>query len=663
MQNRKNSYGNDSLSTLSEKNKVRLRPGVIFGSDGIEGCQHTLSEIVGNSRDEANMGYGDRIMVNRFSDHSIEVIDFGRGIPIEYNEKEEKYNWEIVFTILYGGGKYENNLGGSSYKFSVGLNGLGTAATQFASEYMEVEVVRDGFQYNLSFKEGDNVTEDERGFTKIKNTGDPTGTRIRWKPDYQVFNEIDVPLEYFQKVLKRQAIVNKGITFELFDESSEETFEYYYRNGITDYLKEMTMNTGFTDIKYYEGETRGKDREDKPVYDVKIEIAFRFDNENPFIEYYHNSSYLAHGGSPDRAVKNAFVAQIDKMLKEKNLYNKGEKKITFGDIEDSLSLISNSFSTETSYENQTKKAITNAFIQQTMTEFLKEKLEIYFIENVKDTKLILDQVLINKRSREKAEKTRIDIKKKLNKKIDSITNKPKKFVDCRSKDKKKRELFIVEGDSALGSTKMGRDADFQGIMPVRGKILNCLKSDYDKIFKNDIIVDLLKVLECGVELKSKQKDLNTFEIDKLNWNRIIICTDADVDGFQIRTLILTMLYVLTPTLIKEGYVYIVESPLYEITDGKNNVHFAFDEKEKREIVGKIKGKYTLQRSKGLGENEADMMWKTTMNPETRRLIQVTPTDVQRTKEAFDLFLGDNLEGRKAYIEAHGSEYIDDVDII
>ncbi len=402
MQNRKNSYGNDSLSTLSEKNKVRLRPGVIFGSDGIEGCQHTLSEIVGNSRDEANMGYGDRIMVNRFSDHSIEVIDFGRGIPIEYNEKEEKYNWEIVFTILYGGGKYENNLGGSSYKFSVGLNGLGTAATQFASEYMEVEVVRDGFQYNLSFKEGDNVTEDERGFTKIKNTGDPTGTRIRWKPDYQVFNEIDVPLEYFQKVLKRQAIVNKGITFELFDESSEETFEYYYRNGITDYLKEMTMNTGFTDIKYYEGETRGKDREDKPVYDVKIEIAFRFDNENPFIEYYHNSSYLAHGGSPDRAVKNAFVAQIDKMLKEKNLYNKGEKKITFGDIEDSLSLISNSFSTETSYENQTKKAITNAFIQQTMTEFLKEKLEIYFIENAKDTKLILDQVLINKRSREKS---------------------------------------------------------------------------------------------------------------------------------------------------------------------------------------------------------------------------------------------------------------------
>ncbi|NBG86965.1 toprim domain-containing protein [Isachenkonia alkalipeptolytica] len=662
MSGKLNTYGNHSLSTLSEKNKVRLRPGVIFGSDGLEGCQHTLSEIVGNSRDEANAGYGDKIMVNRYRDHSIEVIDFGRGIPIEFNEIERKYNWEIVFTILYGGGKYHNNQAGSSYKFSVGLNGLGTAATQFASEFMDVEVIRDGYQYTLNFQQGENVTGTPEGYRKEKNPSDPPGTRIRWKPDYQVFNEIKIPLEYFQKVLKRQAIVNKGITFELYDEFSGETYTYLYPRGIVDYVKEHSEEADLTDVKYYEAETKGRDRPDKPEYHVKMEVAFVFNNEEPVLEYFHNSSFLEHGGAPDKAVKNAFIASVDQNLKDRNLYKKGEKKITFADIEDSLILVSNTFSTETSYENQTKKAITNGFIQQAMTAFLKEKLEIYFIENAKDTKVILEQVLINKRSREKAEKTRIDIKKKLNKKVDNITNKPKKFVDCRSKDKDLRELFIVEGDSALGSTKMGRNSDFQGIMPVRGKILNCLKSDYDKIFKNDIIVDLLKVLECGVELNTKQRDLNTFDIDRLNWNKIIICTDADVDGFQIRTLILTMLYVLTPTLIEKGFVYIVESPLYEITD-KKNTYFAFDEGEKREIVKKIKGKYSLQRSKGLGENEADMMWETTMNPETRRLIQVTPADIRQTKDAFDLFLGDNLEGRKEYIEAHGSKYIDEVDVI
>ncbi|AOY77111.1 toprim domain-containing protein [Clostridium formicaceticum] len=655
---KQHNYDNDSLSTLQEKDKVRLRPGVIFGSDGIEGCCHTLVEIVANARDEAQEGFGDLIEVFRYKDKSIEVRDQGRGIPLEYNTKEEKYNWEIVFTILYGGGKYNNNTG-SNYQYSIGLNGLGTAATQFASEYMDVEVYRDGHRYQLHFEKGEVVG----ALIKEKYNYQHTGTTIKWKPDLEVFNDIDIPLKFFQEVLKRQAIVNKGITFKLYDEATEETFVYYYENGIIDYVKEVNEEKGFTEPQYFEFETKGRDREDKEEYKLKIEVAFVFNNERTMLEYYHNSSFLEYGGAPDKAVDSGFSSQIHSFIKDKNKYTKNEKRVTFTDIKDSLILVTNTYSTITSYENQTKKAITNKFIQEAITTFLKEKLEIYFIENQMDLEKIIDQILINKRSREKAELTRIDVRKKLSKGVDNFSNKVKKFVDCRSKDIAKRELFIVEGDSALGSTKMGRDAEFQAIIPVRGKILNCLKSDYDKIFKNDIIVDLLKVLGCGVEIKNKHSDLSFFDIEKLNWSKVIICTDADVDGFQIRTLILTMLYVLTPTLIEKGYVYIAESPLYEITDSKGNPFFVYSEGEKNTLLKKLKSNYKIQRSKGLGENEPEMMWQTTMNPETRRLIQVTPTEAQATKEAFELFLGDNLLGRKEFISKYGSKYIDQCDVI
>ncbi len=659
---KKHNYDNESLSTLVEKDKVRLRPGVIFGSDGLEGCQHTLMEIVGNSRDEACEGWGNVIEVTRFKDHSIEVKDEGRGIPLEWNQKEQKYNWEIVFTILYGGGKYDNNTG-DNYQFSIGLNGLGTAATQFASECMDVTVFRDGFKYTLRFSKGDNVTGTEEGYIKTKCEYEHSGTIIKWKPDLDVFNDINIPLDFFKTSLKRQAIVNKGITFKLYDEESGETFTYLYENGIKDHIRELSGEKGFTELQYFELETKGRDREDKPVYKVKIEIAFCFNNEMNLLEYYHNSSFLEYGGSPDKAVKNAFIYALDQKLQKEGKYNKDEKKITFQDIGDSLLLIANTYSTITSYENQTKRAITNVFIKDAITDFLKKKLEIYFIENKLETERILEQVLINKRSREKAEKTRIDVRKQLSKKIDNINNRVKKFVDCRTKDRGKRELFIVEGDSALGSTKMGRDAEFQAIMPVRGKILNCLKSDYDRIFKSDVIMDLLKVIGCGVEVKSRHlKDLTDFDMTNMTWNKLIICTDADVDGFQIRCLIITMLYVLTPTLIEEGYVYIAESPLYEISDQKERSYFAYTEGEKAQILKKLKGKFKIQRSKGLGENEPEMMWETTMNPETRRLVQVTPAEAKATQAAFELFLGDNLPGRKQFIEEHGHKYLELSDV-
>ena len=645
-------YNNESITSLKGADRVRLRPGVIFGSDGIEGCQHSVFEILSNSIDEAREGFGKKICVTRFADKSIMIQDFGRGIPVDFNPKEDRFNWELVFCELYAGGKYQNN-SGENYEYSLGLNGLGTCATQYSSEYMDVEIFREGYRYSLHFEKGENVG----GLIKEKANYESTGTTIKWRPDIDVFTDINISLDFFKDVLKKQAIVNAGLTFELFDEQSNETFTFVYENGINDYIKEINSEKGITDIYSMSTETRGRDREDKPEYKLKFEVAFCFNNEVNLLEYYHNSSFLEYGGSPDKAVKTSFVYAIDKYIKANNLYKKDDKKITFVDIEDSLILVINSFSTITSYENQTKKSITNKFIQDAMTEYLKQQLEIYFIENKMEADKIANQVLANKRSRETAEKTRVSIRKKLTGNID-ISNRVEKFVNCRSKDVTKREIYIVEGDSALGAVKLGRDSEFQAIIPVRGKILNCLKSDYDKIFNSDIITDLLKVLGCGVEIKSKHNsDINSFDINQLKWSKIVICTDADVDGFQIRTLILTMLYRLVPTLIKEKKVFIAESPLYEITSSKKT-YFAYSDKEKNEITSKLSGKYKVQRSKGLGENQPEMMWETTMNPATRRLIQVIPEDVEKTQEIFELLLGENLKGRKEFIEEFGYKYID-----
>jgi len=650
-------YGNESIMALKGADRVRLRPGVIFGSDGIEGCQHAFFEILSNSIDEAREGFGDEIKVIRHRDWSITVEDKGRGVPVDYNPIEKRYNWELVYCELYAGGKYNNN-SGENYEFSLGLNGLGACATQYSSEYMFVTSFRDGYKYSLEFRKGENVG----GLRKEKFDYEHTGTVTHWKPDLEVFTDIKIPLEYYRETLKRQAVVNPGIKFILIDEESGNTEEFLYENGIVDYVKELSGDKGFTSVQFFETSARGRDREDKPEYRVKLSVAFVFSNETNVLEYYHNSSFLEYGGAPDKAVKSAFVYEIDKYLKNNNKYNKNEAKITFQDIQESLIFVSSSFSTVTSYENQTKKAITNKFIQEAMTDFLKERLEVYLIENREEAEKIANQVLANKRSRETAERTRIDIRKKLSGKVD-FTNRVKKFVDCRTKDVSKRELYIVEGDSALGSCKMARDAEFQAIMPVRGKILNCLKADYEVIFKNEVIVDLLKVLGCGVEIKTRHnRELSTFSMENLKWDKIIICTDADVDGYQIRTLILAMIYRLMPTLVREGKVYIAETPLFEIRC-RDKIWFAYNEKEKSDILKNLRDeKVTILRSKGLGENDPDMMWHTTMNPETRRLIKVVPDDIEQTQEFFDILLGDNLQGRKDFISEHGHEYLDMLDV-
>ena len=654
-------YNEESISQLKGADRVRLRPAVIFGSDGIEGCEHAVFEILSNSIDEAREGYGKEITVTRFLDGSVEVVDHGRGMPMDYNEKEKRWNWELLFCEMYAGSKYNTNNGGT-YEYSLGLNGLGLCATQYASEYMDAEVHKNGLRYEIHFKAGEPVSELQKEPYNKKDTG----TRIRWKPDIKVFTDIDIPLEYYQETILRQSVVNAGIKFVLRNQTSEKSFdkyEYCYENGIVDYIKEFVGDDAFSSVQFWQGERKGRDRADLPEYKVKLNVALCFSNKKQLKEYYHNSSFLEHGGAPEKAVKSAFVSQIDSYLKANSKYLKSDSKINFQDVEDCLVLVSSSFSTQTSYENQTKKAITNKFIQEAMTDFLRHQLEVYFIENRIDAEKIAEQVLINMRSRVKAESTRLNIKKTLHS-GNSRPDRIEKFVDCRSKDVSEREIFIVEGDSALGACKQARDSAFQAVMPVRGKILNCLKAEYPKIFKNDIITDLIKVLGCGVEVSSKaNKNLSLFNMDNLRWSKVIICTDADVDGYQIRTLILTMIYRLMPTLIKEGKVFIAESPLYEITC-KDETWFCYTEKEKQDALLEIGDrKYTIQRSKGLGENEPEMMWLTTMNPKTRRLIKVEPDySPEAVADKFNLLLGDNLQGRKDYIAENGAQYIDMTDL-
>ncbi len=660
------SYNDQTISSLKGADRVRKRPAVIFGSEGLEGCEHSFFEILSNSIDEAREGYGKEIVVTVYQDRTIEVDDHGRGVPLDFNKKENRYNWELVYCELYAGGKYNNNKGSSAYKYSLGLNGLGACATQYSSEFMDVYSFKGDTMYEIHFEKGNPVSE--LLSSPLDRKHKRTGTLTRWRPDLEVFTDTKIPKEYYLDTLHKQAVVNKGLRLVLVYEEEDgnlSTTEFFYENGISDYIDELTNSAPLTAPYSWEMSARGKDREDKDEYELKAEVCFCVSNLVNTLEYYHNSSFLEHGGSPDKAVKRAFFLEMDKYLKDNGKYNKNESKISFVDIQDCLVLVINSFSTQTSYENQTKKSITNKFIEDALCDSIRTNLQIYFAENAMQAELFANQVLVNKRSREKAESTRIDLKKKLATSTD-IASRVEKFVACRSKDPDERELYIVEGDSALTSCKLARNAEFQAIIPVRGKTLNCLKSSYDKIFKSDIIVDLLKVIGCGVEVQTKSKgkdEVSAFNLDNLRWRRIIICTDADEDGFQIRTLLLTMFYRLLPTLIKEGKIFIAESPLYEITSAKDEIYFAYNENEKADILASLEGKkYTIQRSKGLGENEPKMMSQTTMHPATRRLIQISPTDEEATKIMFETLLGDDIASRKIFIAENGWKYMDVADI-
>lgn len=646
-------YGNNSIRSWSDLQAIRNRPANTLGSDDITGAKHVLLELTGNSLDEAKGGFGDTVVITKYKDLSLSVEDKGRGVPMQFNDVENEWNYYLVFGRLHSGGKYEKE-DGDAYADAVGLSGLGAAAAQLSSEYFYVRSRRDGYCYEIETKDGEFVNE----LKETKEDYDSTGTFIKWRSSLDVFTDIDIPIEDIKEYAEEQSIVNKGIKMIVVDEANNEVFEYFYENGIIEYMNNYVEKDAFTDIQYWESKARGKDHENRKEYSSKYQIAFCFSNQKPMLKAYHNSSYLKHGGVTHDAVKTAFTYTIDKLIKTQGKYNKNEKKITFADIEDSIAVIVNTYSTHTSYENQTKFAINNKFIKEYLTEFLKDKLEVYFIENPIEADKVVNQVLVNSRARQKAEKTRTTAIKQLSQEVKDSRSRPEKFLPCRSKNKDEVELILIEGDSAMNSVKNSRNSKIQCVYPLKGKSLNVLKANLDKIIKNNEIIDVFQILNCGMEYNGKAiKGIKKFNIDDLKVNKIIVFSDEDEDGMHIRSLLIAIFYILAPKIIENGHLHVLESPLYKI-ENKNNLHLVYSEKEKNELVKTLSGKTNVQRFKGLGGLNASMLSKTAMHPENRRLTQITMDDAKRAKEVIEMFMDEDVEDRKAFIQEHGDKYFD-----
>lgn len=638
----KEQYNNESIRKLTDLEAVRTRVSVYAGSADREGAFTTVEEIISNSVDEFKEGYGDTIYVTYHEDGRITVKDNGRGLPMDWNEGEQEHNYKLLLFTLNAGGKYDS----THYGYSIGLNGIGASLATMSSEVAKVTSVRDGYVYEIEAAKG----EPTGALSRTKNADNiPTGTTITWRPDLDVFDEVDFSDKWFTSYIKRQAIVNKGLQI-VYTNQQGEVSEYHYEKGIVDYIEEVTGDTAFTSSSYLETDDMyGRDRKDRDDYKAKFEVAYTFSNDTPLMESYHNSSYLSEGGSPHNAIKSAFVHVIDRYIKENDGYKKKEKKISFEDIEDSLVIVANTYSTETQYKNQTKKAISNKFIQSKLNEILRENLHVFMIEHPLDAEKIAQQVLINKRSKEKAEKTRIDVRKKLNKKPNNITSKVEGYYPPKSKDKDKRILAICEGQSALSSMLDGRDVETYGIYPIRGKTLNTYKASDGQIANNELITDLYSILGCGMELNGKPgSKSNNFNIDDLQFDKIAIFSDADEDGYgSILPLLLVMFERLSPELLKAGKIYYGQTPKYEVKT-LDEEYYAFNDKEYEEVKRKIGDKkYETNYVKGLGELNADGIARC-MRPEGENLLQIT-IEEDESVDILKMFMGKDVKQRREII--------------
>ena len=635
-------YNNESIRKLTDLEAVRTRVSVYAGSADKEGAFTTVKEIISNSIDEFKEGYGDMIDIVYHEDGSITVRDSGRGIPMDWNEGEKEYNYKLLLFTLNAGGKYDS----SSYGYSIGLNGIGSSLATMSSEFADIESIRDGNIYSISSRKG--APEGELQIEKNKDRL-PSGTKVRWKPDTDVFDEINFPDKWFLEYIKRQAIVNKGLKIS-FTNKEGEVFKEYYEDGIRDYIKEISDDKNFTPEEYFEtDDIWGSDRSDREDYKSKFEVAYTFNNDNYAMESYHNSSYLSEGGSPHDAVKSAFVHTIDRLIKKLNKYNKNEKKISFTDIEESLIIITNTYSTETQYKNQTKLAISNKFIRDKLNELLRSNLQVFFVENPLEAEKVADQVLANKRSREKAERTRIDIRKKLSKKTNTITNKVDGYYPPKSKNKEERILAICEGKSALSSMLDGRDVNTYGIYPIRGKTLNTYKASDKQITNNELITDLYSILGCGMELSGKKgTKSNNFDIDNLNFGKIAIFADADEDGIgSILPLLLVMFERLSPELLKKGKIYYGQTPKYEVKT-LDEEYYAFNDKEFEEIKKEVcNQKYEVSFVKGLGELNQQGIARC-MRPEADNLLKIT-VEEDSSVDILKMFMGKDVGKRREII--------------
>lgn len=662
-----NGYSDDSISAKGERQGLRDRPATLLGFSDERGAFHALMEIVANSLDEARQGHGKSVEVIITTENEMTVIDHGRGVPMGWNSKAGRFNWELVFCELYASGKGA----GTAYNSSEGLNGIGATAANYTSDYMNVVSCRvnDEAQlkrYKVGFVNGEVATQ----LTEDDWDGG-TGTMITFKPSETVFTRTKIPFDAIIEKFRKKAMIVPAVRLTL-QYGDSEPASFYYERGMVEYLENVTVSPINKEIIHLQESTLCNDSasgyDPEKNYNGSVEIALAFSAESSFIEAYHNGAVLGLGGVTKDAVLDAVLKVFEKEAKEKGKIDK-QGRISKRDIEDLVSAIIETrcpgdFSM---FEHQTKEAITNPSLYKLTFNTVMAQLAEWGLKHRREFDAIFNRILLNKEIREKAESVKKGVLKQLTADIHKSSIVLDKFLPCEIKDPNKAEIYIVEGDSAGGTIVLTRLKEFQALYKLMGKIPNCIKKSLESLLKPDsIIVKLFMVFGCGIELKSKYITLPKFDIKKLNYHKIIIATDADVDGGHITTLLLIMIYILAPSLIKAGNVYMAISPLFIITLGKSEAKerrfYAYDEEERDEIIRKLvelnnipRSKIDVQRSKGLGENSEEVMLETVLDPKTRKLQQVIyPENDEHLWELCNALLGTDIDSRKRLIE----EYFD-----
>ncbi len=635
-------YDESQIQVLEGLEAVRKRPGMYIGSTGPRGLHHLVYEIVDNAIDEALAGFCDRIEVQILPDDIISVKDNGRGIPVGLHPKMGISTATVVFTILHAGGKF----GGGGYKVSGGLHGVGASVVNALSEWLEVEIHKDGKQYFQRFERGAAVTDLEcRGAT------DDTGTFVRFKPDAQIFKESTVfDYDVLKTRLREQSFLNAGIRIELDDlRDPENPIEnnFHYEGGIRSFVtfinKKKAVEVIHDDVIYCS--TVAEDDQ------ATAEIAMQYtDSYNELMLSFANNIHTTDGGTHEEGFKRALTRVMNDYARKYNILKESDKNLSGEDVREGLTVIISVKLKEAQFEGQTKAKLGNTEISTLVNGLVSDKIATYLEENPKTAKAIFEKALAASRAREAARKARDMVRRKSALEGAGL---PGKLADCQSRNAEETEIYIVEGDSAGGSAKGGRNRKFQAILPLWGKMLNVEKARLDKVYGNEKLMPVVAALGCGIG--------DEFDIAKLRYGKIIIMADADVDGCHIRTLLLTFFFRYMKPLVENGNIYIAQPPLYRITKGKNNHTYAFSDEERDAITAQIEGKYEIQRYKGLGEMDSEQLWETTMNPETRTMLHVSVEDAQAADEIFTVLMGDKVEPRRQFIEKN-AKYVQNLDV-
>ena len=663
------SYGNDTLDTIDgERDQVRSKPSIYFGTDDVIGALNGVLEIVTNGADEVGAGFGDTIITEVDEDYNIKVTDNGRGVPMAWNEAKQQWNWHIVYNRLYGSGKY----GSSVYANAAGLNGVGAAITQFTSLYMKVisrrmeEVTlpngKTGIEYNeyeMNFENGS--PKGELIARKWNPNEQTTGTTVQWKTDPTVFQDVKFTVEQLLFKLRRLATIAGGTHYIVRYKELPE-MDVYFEKGPETFLGMETEGRLTKDIIHFSGEKevaeiiKGKTEK----FPVRAKVWMTFSVDKNFVETYHNNAYMIENGTSYDGVKNA-LARVVEAYAKKNSKIGSKDKISANDIDDVLCcIVASEFRGDfSSFAGQDKRAIKNDFLLGAFSQVTADNFTEWVSTHDDEMKKVIEVILANKMAKEKAAAVKRNIIKKMSSGVNSFKTRPAKLVDCEYGPEKDNEIYFVEGESAKGTAVLARSPKFQAVYPLTGKILNCDKASVEAMFNNKVILDLIQIAGCGVEVKSKYvKDLPQFDITKLNYSKLIINTDADLDGWHIQCLLIVFFYKVMPSVIKHGRLYIAEAPLFRIegtVGGKKSGVYAYTEEEKDKIVAELKKngvtKLNILRFKGLGEMDSTQLADSTMNPATRRLTRVDwPADVEAFEKTMHELMGDDLMARKSWIE-------------